>query len=206
VERQRNPEAPIVFVFFVESFVMEHPQTTAIRTTIKELYTAVGAAIIAWGKLEIRIDEFLFSMLSHPKAKTSKIPKSFGARLKLCNELAPLFYRDGELDEVRALTKTCRGQYRTRNRLAHGEWMLSLFRTDKPRPPQIMSRVRRHGLRGQERNFSIKQIEGLTRKYRELGNRIHDFHYLNHPEGPPVEQLKRFFDSLADDSKRRSLG
>lgn len=189
--------------------MMEHPQATAIRATFKELYTVVGAAIIAWGKLEIRIDEFLFSMLSHPKAKTfrerhgitktNRIPKSFGARLKLCNELAPLFYEDEDLDEVRVLTKACRGQYRTRNRLAHGEWMLSLFRTDKGRPPQIMSRVRRPGLRGPERNFSIKQIEGLTRKYRELGDRIHDFHHLNHPEGPPVERLKRFFDSLADD-------
>jgi hypothetical protein len=195
---------------------MEHPQVIAIRATFKELYTAVGAAIIAWGKLEIRVDEFLFSMLSHPKAKTfrqgrditkaNKIPKSFGTRLKFCNELAPLFYKDEVLDEVRALTKTCRGQYGTRNRLAHGEWMLRLFRTDKGRPPQIMSRVRRHGLRGPERNFSIKQIEGLTRKYQELGDRIHDFHYLNHPEGPPVERLKRFFDSLADDSKRRSPG
>lgn len=183
---------------------MKHPNVTALKARSNELNAAVGRAIIAWGMLEIRIDEFLLSMLSHEKARatrhrqeirtTNDIPKSFGSRLKLCNELAPLFYPGHLVDDVKALTKKCRGQYRTRNRLAHGEWFLTLFRSKKP--PQIISRIRRHGLRGTERQFSIKQIDGLTRTYRKLADETYRFHHLNHPEGPPAERLKRFFDSL----------
>ena len=120
-------------------------------------------------------------MLSHKKTaatrellkitKMDRIPKSFRSRLKLCNELAPRFYTEQVVAELRAITKACSGQYLTRNRLAHGEWLI-LESWHKNKPPQVVCQLRRFGTGGPEKPFTVKQIENLTRRAGYPGKRM----------------------------------
>jgi hypothetical protein len=165
-------------------------------------YPAIGRAIVAWAALEIKVDELLLSMLSHEKAKATrtswgyttveKIPKSFRTRLKLCNDLAPIFYLDEQISELRSITKACGGQFKTRNRLAHGEWM-GQFTGKKTR---IVSQIKRFGLRGPDQQFTVKRINGLTATYHSLTERLIAFSISHHPDGSLSERLKKFFRSL----------
>lgn len=165
-------------------------------------YPAIGRAIVAWAALEIKVDELLLSMLSHEKAEATrtvwgyttleKIPKSFRTRLKLCNDLAPIFYLDKQISELRSITKACGGQFKTRNRLAHGEWM-GRFVGKKIR---VYSQIKRFGLRGADEQFTVKRIDSLTVKYHTLTELLIEFSKNHHPDGSLSERLKKFFRSL----------
>jgi hypothetical protein len=164
-------------------------------------YPAIGRAIIAWAFLEIKIDELLLNMLRHEKASTIRelakitrvddIPKSLGSRLKLCDDLAKLYYKPDVVQKLKSITQACRGQYKTRNRLAHGEWLIRFSLLGRP-PPRIMCRMRRFGIEGPERRFTVALIENLTRIYHGLAQQIVEFSRSHDPAGPIEERLKRF--------------
>lgn len=178
----------------------------------KEYFPAIGHAIVAWALAEIKLDEILFALLSHPKAKpfrdkkkivtSDHIPKSLEQRLDLAADIGTVVYDPITVRALHSLLKSARDRYKDRNKLAHGEWTL---RFEKNRPPTIFCQIRRQGLPGTQRPFTPKQIETLADSFESISERAYQFLLQNHPAGPLSARLRRYFDSLRQKQKPSDL-
>jgi hypothetical protein len=172
-------------------------------------YPAIGRAIVAWAKLEIKLDEQLLFMLSHERASTARqklriqrvahLPKAFECRLDICNELSAIFYDKKPKAEFLRITKACRSLIKDRNKLAHGQWIVQFL---PKRPPAIVCQLRQHGTPGKERQFSVSQIKQMSQSYDKATDDLTRFAIDHHPDGPLTERLREFFRSRQNNRTR----